>query len=115
MRVTPDQKYEALYLLDPRAARPMTAGEVKEKLGLVQDERTIQRWALKAYGRVPTRRELERHNPERDELVRQAEAEGLDRRYCSVRQHLSFWPCLLRRTDDGHLFVCRKHARRGDF
>lgn len=113
MRVTPDEKYEALYLLDPHAPRPMTAGEVKETLGLVQDERTIQRWARAAYGRIPTRREL-LHDRDRRELVREVEQEGLSRFYCSVRQHQSYWPCYLRRTDDGWLFVCRKHARRGD-
>jgi hypothetical protein len=116
MRATPDEKYEALYLLDPHAPRTMSAGEVKEALGLRQDIRTIQRWARKAYGRVPTRRELMRRNPQREELVRQVESQGLDRRYCSPGQHASYWPCLLRRlTAGGHVFVCRKHARRGDF
>lgn len=114
MRATPDEKYEALYLLDPHAPRPMTAGEVKETLGLVQDERTIQRWARSAYGRIPTRAEMLR-DPVHEAHARQAEAEGLDRRYCSVHQHLSYWPCLLRATDDGVVFVCRKHARRSDY
>ena len=114
MKASADQKYEALYLMDPDSPEPFSAREIKERLGLVQDERTIQRWARKAYGRIPTRREMKR-DPQRDAQVQALEAEGLHQNYCSVHQHLSFWPCLVRDTKDGRMFVCRKHARRGDW
>lgn len=113
MRATADERYEALYLTDPTNPGFMSASAVAERLGL--PERNVQRWANKAYGRIPTRRELKRRNPEREAQVRQAEADGLDRRYCLLG-HSSYHPTLLRRLPDGSVaFVCRKHARRGDF
>lgn len=86
---------------------------VKERYGLKEDVRTLQRWARREYGSIPTRRAV-LADRERYKLVLAAESDGLDRRYC-FHQHLSYWPCLLRRTADGLVFVCRKHARRGDF
>ena len=106
-RPSPD-KYEALVLLES-----MPASEVIEVLGLKQHISTVTRWAQAEYGVIPTRRQLARKNPEREALMRSMEADGLDRRYCA-EQHYSFWPCLIRHSQDGHVFVCRKHARRGD-
>lgn len=109
MRITNLDQYEAIDLL-----ASLNATEVKERLGLKESERTIQRWAARVYGSIPTRRELARPNPERNALVLRMESEGLDRRYC-VHQHHSFYLCLIRLTDVGHVFVCRKHALRGDW
>lgn len=86
---------------------------VKERYGLEQDVRTLQRWARREYGTIPTRQVM-LADRERYKLVLRAEADGLDRRYC-VNGHVSYWPCLLRRIGDGYAFVCRKHSRRGDF
>jgi len=87
---------------------------VKERFGLAEDVRTLQRWARREYGTIPTRRQLARRNPEREVLVRRMESGGLHRRYC-VRGHTSFHPCLIRAFRGEHVFVCRKHAVRGDF
>lgn len=109
MHVPPYLKAEAIEL-----SRSMPAWAVRERLGLAVNDRTIQRWARREYGTIPTRRQLAARNPEREALVRSMEADGLHRRYC-VRGHTSFWPCLIRGFKGEHVFVCRRHAERGDF
>lgn len=95
------------------ALRDEPAWMVKERFGLPHDVRTLQRWARREYGSIPTRKAM-LADRDRYKLVLAAEADGLDRRYC-IQAHHSFWPCLLRRDDVGLVFVCRKHASRGCF
>lgn len=96
------------------ALRDMPACWVKERYGLKEDVRTLQRWARREYGSIPTRKAMLR-DKERLATVRRMEDEGLHQNYCSVAQHYRYWPCLIRRSDVGLIFVCRKHAERGDF
>lgn len=87
---------------------------VKERYGLKQDVRTLQRWARREHGAIPTRQQRGA-NPDRQGAVSRMIRDGLHEHYCSVEHHGSFWPCLIRDTADGSIFVCRKHARRGDY
>lgn len=104
-------KYEAIALL-----ATMSVPAVIEALGLTVNERTVYRWARKAYGTIPTKAQLARPDARRDALAARMELEGLDRRYC-LHGHRMFRQVALIRWLGGndHVFVCRKHAKRGDF
>src|SRR5690348_16933936 len=113
MRTPYDQQLEAVELL-----RELPAWAVVEKLGLSVTPRTVERWAIRAYGSRPTKRRLQRRDVLRDAVVHALEAAGLDRHYC-LEAHRSFHPCLIRKVHVepgiGSLaFVCHKHSRPGD-
>jgi hypothetical protein len=94
------------------------AWEIKERLGLRQSVRQVQRLIHSRLGPRPTRRAIERRDVLRDAVVYEMERGGLDRHYC-LEGHHSLHPCLVRKIHPepgvGSLaFVCRKHGVAGD-
>lgn len=99
--------------------REHPAATVIEMMGLHVEPRTVQRWARQVLGAPVTRRQLRRHDPLRTRVVALMVADGLDEKYCSACQRMSFHPCLIRELrrdrDIGSLvFVCSKCAGPGD-
>jgi hypothetical protein len=115
MRATYDMKLEAIAL-----CQDQPAWMVKERLGLDETVRTIQRWTNQAFGTRPTHRSIGRVNMLRDAVAAELELRGHDRRRCDLCKRGSFHQCLIRKQNsepgvDSLCFVCWRCTRRGDF
>lgn len=114
MRATYETKMEAIALCQDEPA-----WMVKERLGLDESVRTIQRWCRLAYGKRPTHKQITRRDVLRDAVVATMMDLGHDPHRCGICGRVSFHECRIRKASSepgvGSLvFVCSRCTRLGD-